>query len=66
MNALLMYIGHEITSEMFPVRWYPHNDVRPDVPRRTHFIALFSDLWGVGMWTLVSYYWYKINYFFNI
>lgn len=64
MNALLMYIGHQITSGLFPVRWYPHN--YGEDPRRSHFIALLSDLWGVGIWISISYYWYKIRYFFNI
>lgn len=66
MNALLIYIGHEMTAEMFPIRWYPHNDARPEDPRSSHFISLLSDTWGVGVWIIISYYWYNIGYFFNI
>lgn len=62
MNAILMYIGHELTGNNFPMRWYPH-DAEGD-PRRTHFIAVMSDSWGTFIWILVSYYLYKINYFF--
>lgn len=66
MNALLMYVGHEITDGRFPVRWYPHNIKIPEEPRRCHFISLSSDIWGVFIWVLMSYYWYKIGFFFNI
>ncbi|CAH1170184.1 unnamed protein product [Phaedon cochleariae] len=67
MNAILMYIGHEMTDGHFPVRWYLHNynSIQGDY-RRTHFLALLSDVWGVSIWVLVAVYLYKINYFFSI
>nr|CAI5862246.1 unnamed protein product [Callosobruchus analis] len=65
MNAILMYIGHEMTENNFPVRWYPHNE-NSDVLRHTHFNALLSDTWGAAFWLLVSYYLYKIKYFLVI
>ncbi|XP_018578372.1 heparan-alpha-glucosaminide N-acetyltransferase-like [Anoplophora glabripennis] len=64
MNAILMYIGHEMTDGHFPVRWYIQYEGR--MSRKTHFEALLSDTWGVGIWVLVSYYLYKINYFFTV
>ncbi|KAJ8957118.1 hypothetical protein NQ318_007334 [Aromia moschata] len=64
MNAILMYIGHEMTDGHFPVRWYMKNDFGDS--RRNHFLALLSDTWAAGIWVLVSYYLYKINYFFTV
>ncbi|XP_074042747.1 heparan-alpha-glucosaminide N-acetyltransferase [Leptinotarsa decemlineata] len=67
MNAILMYIGHEMTDGHFPVRWYLHNNsaITTD-PRRTHFIALLSDLWGVGIWVFISFYLHEKGVFFTI
>ncbi|KAG5864759.1 hypothetical protein JTB14_020183 [Gonioctena quinquepunctata] len=67
MNAILMYIGHEMTDGHFPVRWYIHNysNVTQD-PRRTHFLALLSDLWGVGVWVLISFYLYNKKIFVTL
>ncbi|VEN54018.1 unnamed protein product [Callosobruchus maculatus] len=65
MNAILMYIGHEMTENHFPVRWYPHNEYSED-HRHTHYNALLSDTWGAAFWLFVSYYLYKIKYFLVI
>ncbi|CAH1111672.1 unnamed protein product [Psylliodes chrysocephalus] len=67
MNAILMYIGHEMCDNHFPVRWYVHNYSNfTEAPRRTHFLALLSDVWATEIWVLVSYYLYKIKYFFTV
>ncbi|XP_044270334.1 heparan-alpha-glucosaminide N-acetyltransferase-like [Tribolium madens] len=62
MNAILLYIGHQMTYGHIPVRWL----VNCDKDHGTHLIALFENLWGAGFWVVVAYYWYKINYFFTI
>ncbi|XP_057660056.1 heparan-alpha-glucosaminide N-acetyltransferase [Diorhabda carinulata] len=66
-NAILLYIGHELLDGHFPVRWYIHNSSNlTEEPRRTHFLALLSDTWATGFWILITYYLYKIKYFFTI
>lgn len=60
MNAILMYIGHSMTGGNFPVRW------ELDSGRQTHFLALLYDVWGAAFWIFISYYLYKIKYFFVI
>ncbi|XP_076271924.1 heparan-alpha-glucosaminide N-acetyltransferase-like [Rhynchophorus ferrugineus] len=65
MNAIILYIGHEMTDNHFPVRWYYSEDLNDD-GRRTHFLALLSDAWAVDFWVIVSYYLYKIKYFFTV
>lgn len=65
MNAILLYVGHEMTGNNFPVRWYYSEDSAGEW-RRTHFMALLSDTWASDFWTLVSYYLYKIDYFFTV
>lgn len=65
MNAIILYIGHEMTDNHFPVRWYYSESLKDD-GRRTHFLALLSDAWAVDFWVIISYYLYKIKYFFTI
>uniref|UniRef100_A0AAR5PNL4 Heparan-alpha-glucosaminide N-acetyltransferase catalytic domain-containing protein n=1 Tax=Dendroctonus ponderosae TaxID=77166 RepID=A0AAR5PNL4_DENPD len=65
MNAIILYIGHEMTDGHFPVRWYFAADADGSW-RNTHFISLLSDAWGADFWVLVSYYLHKINYYFTI
>jgi heparan-alpha-glucosaminide N-acetyltransferase len=62
MNAILLYAGHEMTYGHLPMRW----TVYCGKDHGTHLIALFENLWGTGFWVVVSYYWYKVNYFFTI
>ncbi|CAG9861337.1 unnamed protein product [Phyllotreta striolata] len=67
MNTILIYAGHEMTDQHFPLRWYLHNYSRATGdPRRTHFLALMSDVWSAQMWTLIGYYLYKIKFFFTV
>ncbi|XP_066157076.1 heparan-alpha-glucosaminide N-acetyltransferase [Euwallacea fornicatus] len=65
MNSIILYIGHEMTGNNFPVRWYYLEDMEGDW-RTTHFIALLSDTWAADFWVIVSYYLYKIQYFFTV
>lgn len=65
MNAIILYIGHEMTDNHFPVRWFYSEDLNDD-GRRTHFLALLSDSWAADFWVIVSYYLYKIQYFFTV
>lgn len=54
-----------MTDNHFPVRWYYSEDLDGNW-RRTHFLALLSDTWAVDFWVIVSYYLYRIEYFFTI
>lgn len=54
-----------MTDNHFPVRWYYSEDLDGDW-RRTHFLALLSDTWAADFWVIVSYYLYRIEYFFTI
>ncbi|KAG8197471.1 hypothetical protein JTE90_007213 [Oedothorax gibbosus] len=57
MNSILLYVGHEVTHNMFPWSW----QVQP-----THMHELFMDLWGTSLWVLIAVYMHYKNNFIAI
>ncbi|RZC36115.1 heparan-alpha-glucosaminide N-acetyltransferase, partial [Asbolus verrucosus] len=49
MNAIIMYIGHEMTYGHLPMRWTTHCGK----DHGTHLIALTENIWGAGFWVVV-------------
>lgn len=59
MNAILMYIGHEIMYQILPFRWNIG-------PMNTHFVLLIQNAWNAMMWVLVAYYLHCKKMYFTI
>jgi len=55
MNSILMYMGHEICSGMFPWSWKPLGN--------SHAELLAMSMWGCGLWVFTSYVLYKKRLF---
>jgi len=55
MNSILIYMGHEICSGMFPWSWKPLGN--------SHAELLAMNMWGCGLWVLTSYVLYKKKIF---
>merc|ERR1712106_244607 len=55
MNSILLYMGHEICSGMFPWSWKPLGN--------SHAELLTMNLWGCGLWVLTSYVLYRKKMF---
>ncbi|XP_063217352.1 heparan-alpha-glucosaminide N-acetyltransferase-like isoform X2 [Bacillus rossius redtenbacheri] len=58
MNAILLYVGHEITRNMFPWSWQPRF--------HTHAEYLLMNLWGAFLWLLVAFVLHKRNIFLSV
>lgn len=58
MNAIFLYVGHELLRNTFPFGWIP--------TAQTHAAYLFMNLWGTGLWVAISIYLYKHDTFFTI
>jgi len=57
MNAILLYVGHEITAKWFP--WY--------IPvSNTHAAQLCMDIWGTFLWVIISVWLYYYQVFLAI
>lgn len=57
MNAILLYVGHEITHNMFPWNWEIES---------THMNELFQDLWGTTLWVLIAIWMFQKNFFLAV
>ncbi|XP_052071109.1 heparan-alpha-glucosaminide N-acetyltransferase-like [Mytilus californianus] len=57
MNAILVYMGHELLHKNFPVSWH--------VPE-THASHLAIDLYGASLWVIVATYLYYKKSFYVI
>jgi len=55
MNSILMYMGHEIMSGMFPWSWKPFTE--------SHAEMLAMNMWGCGLWILTSFVLYQKKLF---
>jgi len=55
MNSILLYMGHEICSGMFPWSWKPLGN--------SHAELLAMNMWGCGLWVLTSYMLYRKKMF---
>lgn len=49
MNAIVMYVGHEILHSMLPFRWSIG-------AMNTHFVLLLENAWNAMMWMWVAFY----------
>lgn len=58
MNAIVLYVGHELLRKTFPFGWSPTVE--------THAAYLFMNLWGTGLWVAIAIYLYKHDLFFTI
>ncbi len=58
MNSIVLYMGHEILSDFFPFGVYNQDT--------NHLTFLTSNLVGVAIWMLISYYWYTVKFFVKI
>ncbi|XP_031356839.1 heparan-alpha-glucosaminide N-acetyltransferase isoform X2 [Photinus pyralis] len=61
MNAILMYVGHNLAFNNFPIRWSPNGD-----GFKTHFGTLFENVWGVAVWLLIAYLLFRRKFFLSI
>lgn len=55
MNSILMYMGHEIMSGMFPWSWKPFTE--------SHAELLAMNIWGCSLWVIASFILYKKKMF---
>lgn len=58
MNSIVIYIGHEVTKQMFPWSWQPYY--------HSHEEYLAMNLWGTTLWMLIAFYLYKRNVFITL
>lgn len=58
MNAIVLYVGHELLRKTFPFAWTPTVD--------THSAYLFMNLWGTALWVAIAIYLYKHDTFFTV
>ena len=58
MNSILVYVGSELLEHYFPFSWEGREN--------SHLELLSSNLVGVSLWLLISYYWYWIGFFVKI
>ena len=57
MNAIILFMGHEILEDYFPLRWKSKNN---------HEMTLFFSCWGATFWTFVAYKLYKKKIFISL
>lgn len=58
MNAILLYIGHDVMRNTFPFAWVPYY--------KNHREFLAMNLWATFLWVAISIFLYKRNIFFKI
>uniref|UniRef100_A0A1B0CSM6 Putative heparan-alpha-glucosaminide n-acetyltransferase-like protein n=1 Tax=Lutzomyia longipalpis TaxID=7200 RepID=A0A1B0CSM6_LUTLO len=59
MNAIVIYIGHQVFHRMLPWHWSIG-------PMNTHFVRLLESGWNTMLWVGIAYYLYKRNLFYSI
>ena len=59
MNAIVLYVGHQIFHKMWPFHW-------SFSVMNTHFILLLENLYTVVIWILISHYLYHKKMFYSI
>ncbi|XP_034244775.1 heparan-alpha-glucosaminide N-acetyltransferase [Thrips palmi] len=59
MNALVMYIGHQLCYQLFPFHWQLG-------PMNTHLMVLLENVWGVLLWILVAVLMYRRKVFVSV
>jgi heparan-alpha-glucosaminide N-acetyltransferase len=58
MNSILLYVGHEVTPNMFPWSW--------TVTRQTHVKLMFVNLWCTSLWVITSIWLYSVKFFLKV
>ena len=58
MNSIILYVGHEITKNMFPWSWRPF--------KGTHGEHLGMNLWGTTLWIVIAFVLYRRKIFIRI
>ncbi|XP_076315748.1 heparan-alpha-glucosaminide N-acetyltransferase-like [Tachypleus tridentatus] len=57
MNSILLYVGHSLTSELFPWTWHAG---------QTQWDHLAVDLWGTTLWVIISIWLYYKKFFLAV
>jgi len=58
MNSILLYVGHEMVSGMFPWSWRPFTT--------SHSEMLAMNMWGAGLWVITSFVLYNKKIFLAV
>ncbi|KAK3915094.1 Heparan-alpha-glucosaminide N-acetyltransferase [Frankliniella fusca] len=59
MNALVMYVGHQLCYQLFPFHWQLG-------PMNTHLMLLLENVWGTLLWILVAVFLYRRKVFISV
>lgn len=59
MNAILIYVGSEILSNMYPFYWQFRGT-------NTHFMFLLADIWKAAAWNLIAYFLFTQKIFLSL
>lgn len=59
MNAIIMYVGHEVFHSMLPWHWHIG-------PMNTHFVLLLENMWNASLWVVIAYVLYCKQIFISI
>lgn len=59
MNAIVMYVGHELLHQILPFRWRIG-------PMNTHLVLLVENGWNAGMWMGVAWLMYRRKWFVSV
>ncbi|GAB0094363.1 Heparan-alpha-glucosaminide N-acetyltransferase [Sergentomyia squamirostris] len=59
MNAIIIYVGHQVFHKMLPWHWSIG-------PMNTHFVRLLESGWNTMLWVGIAYYLYMRKLFYSI
>jgi len=59
MNAIIMYVGHQVFHAMLPWHWHIG-------PMNTHFVLLLENLWNSALWVVIAYVLYCKKIFISV
>lgn len=59
MNAIVMYVGHEVFHSMLPWHWHIG-------PMNTHFVLLLENMWNASLWVVIAYVLYCRKIFISV
>lgn len=59
LNAIALYIGHSVCSNMFPFHWKVPN-------METHALKLLEALWGTALWVIIAHVMAKKKVFITL
>lgn len=59
MNAIVMYVGHEVLHQVLPFRWRIG-------AMNTHFVLLLENGWNAGLWMLVAWWMHERKVFVSV